>query len=265
MKKILLFNLIIFILLFSFKAEAKYELTKFDPEQVLTKLFDKFDAPTDSSSHTLQKSIIKEFNLGMVFNEETLFKTTLLGIYEFEKDKKKKYYVVTQTTHETLDCHACGALIGIATFSKNNKDWVLEDKLQYVNVLGSWGQAPIPELVKLGKNEYGLAFYPAFMNQGINSVSFILIAKKDKKFQEVISLSPFSEDNLGGCGSSFSECYSFDSKINFTVGAGEQFAPILIKTSGTKFDKNRKAVKFEKTYKYIFEKNTYKLIKTSDL
>ncbi|MEK7433827.1 MAG: hypothetical protein AABZ74_11890 [Cyanobacteriota bacterium] len=253
-----LFLTLVFLLINNNYADAKYNITKYDPEKILKTLFDKYDANTDSSNHNLTKKIIDQFKLGLAFNEDTIFKTTILGIYDFEKDKKKKYFVLTQTTSSSIDCHACGALVGISVFYKEKENWVLEEKLDYVSVLGSWGEAPLPDLVKLGKNEYGLVFYPAFLNQGINSISLIVIGKNNNKFQEILSLSSFSEDNVGGCGNGFTECYSYESKATFTVGAGEKFAPIILKKLGTKLDKNRKPVKFQETEKFIFDKNIYK-------
>lgn len=255
MKKTITTLLALFLLTFS--AQAKYELSKYDSEKILTKIFNKYDASHDYSEHNLSKSIIKSFGIGIAYNEETVFKTTLLGIYPFEKNSHKKYFVVTQTNHENIDCHSCGALVGVAVFSKNQEDWVEEEKLQYIDVLGSWGQAPQPDVVKLGKNEYGLTFYTNFLNQGINSTSLTIVAKDGDKFKEVLNVEATDEDNLGGCGDEMIKCYAYESKVNYTVGAGEKFAPIIIKTSGNKLNKKREPEAFKETSKYVFSEGKY--------
>lgn len=259
MKKTLTTLLAIFLMTFS--AQAKYELSKYDSEKILTKIFNKYDPSNDYSEHNLNKSVIKTFGIGIAYNEETIFRTTLLGIYPFEKNGQKKYFVVTQTNQETIDCHNCGALVGIAVFYKINEDWVEEEKLQYIDVLGSWGQAPQPELVKLGTIEYGLVFYTNFLNQGINSTSLTLVAKDGDKFKKVLNVETTAEDNLGGCGAGMVKCYAYETKVTYTVGAGEKFAPIILKTTGTKLNKKREPESFAETTKYVFYESKYVKIK----
>lgn len=212
-----------------------------------------YDKKSKSMSHELPKEIVKTYNLENVHE----FKTNIIFNRNFKQDNKIRQIVVTQTRNETSDCHACAPIIGISVLEKSNNTWKIKVPFNYVDRIGTWGQAPKPQFKEIGKNNYGLVFDSGYSNMGMTTNTTIIVGQVDNKYKVLHNEPDTYEDNAGVCGDELKrDCYKYDSKLTF-IKSNNKYYPIVFSYSGTKPDKNDKAVKYKEVKKYIFSKNKY--------
>jgi hypothetical protein len=223
-------------------------------EKVLKTLINgKYDKKNNLINHNLPKNIIKKFQLENVSH----FQTNIIFDKEFKQDGKTKHIFVTQTRDETSYCHVCAPIIGVSVLEKNNLTWNIKDKYNYVDRIGTWGQAPIPEFKEIGKNNFGLIFYSDYTGMGITSGATSIIGKVNNSYKLLHSQNDTYENNGGTCGKELNiNCYSYQAELSF-IKNNDKFYPITFTYKGTKLDDNYKVIKYNLIQKYTFSKDKY--------
>lgn len=252
-KKNLLFSLgLLFV--FSNINSAYSQNIKFNEEQALkTIISGRFDQNHKSVIHKMPANIRKQFE----FSNDENFMTNILFTKQFQEKGQPKQIVVTQSRDDTSDCHSCAPIIGIAVFKSEKNKWVVSDKLQYIAKIGTWGHAPTPQLIEIGKDNYGLIFEDGYTGMGITTGSTDILGKVNGKYKVLLTQLNTYEDNNGSCGKEVNrDCYTYDSKINFEKN-NQPFYPINFTYKGTKLNDKDKAIAFNQVQKFIFSKDSY--------
>lgn len=203
--------------------------------------------------HRIPEIITKKFEL--LSNQD--FKTNIILNTPFNEKGVVKQLVVTQSKDPTADCHSCAPIVGISIFKQIKNNWSLENKINYVEKIGTWGTAPKPELIEIGKDNYGLAFESGYTGMGLVTSMMYIVGKVDKQYKVVHIQDNTYEDNSGICGTeSRQPCYSYKAKLSL-VKNNKLFYPITFTYTGNELNDRDKIVSANKTQKYIFSKEKY--------
>lgn len=212
-----------------------------------------YNVNTKSISHKLPKDIIQKFKIENVND----FKTNIILNQSFSQNGKSKQMIVTQTRDETSDCHSCAPIIGVSVLDKSGNGWKVSEPFNYIERIGTWGQAPKPSIVEVGKENYGLIFNSGYSNMGMTTNTTSIIGKVNNKYKVLHDENDSYLDNLGSCGKEVKrDCYKYDSKLKF-IKNNTLYYPITFTYSGTKPDNNDKAIKYYEVKKYSFYKDKY--------
>ena len=106
----------------------------------------------------------------------------------------------------------------MALLAQQNNQWKVETNHQYVQKMGTFGVAPQPQLIKIGKDNYGLFFEDGYTGMGVTSSQVSIIAKVNGEYKVVLVDDDFYQDNEGTCGKDVHiECYKYSSKIKYAI------------------------------------------------
>ena len=257
MKKSLSYSLI--TIPFIFLALPSYSLNNTLSDETTLKMIvtGKYDKKTKTIVHRLSQTITKKFE--MLNNEE--YKTSIVLNKSFTQNGKLKQIIVTQSKDKTSECHGCAPIVGISTLTKTNNNWSVENKIDYIARIGTWGKTPKPKLLEIGKDNYGLIFEEGYTGMGMTTTRTYITAKINDKYKPVLTVDNTYTDNAGICGEETKQlCYKYDSTYKF-VKDNQKFYPIVFTYKGTDTDGNEKVISANKTIKYIFSKDQYILQK----
>ncbi|MBC7475549.1 MAG: hypothetical protein H7263_14770, partial [Candidatus Sericytochromatia bacterium] len=214
-------------------------------------IFGKNNIKKSIFAHQLSQADNRKFDIGDVGKD--IF-TDIVAIKEFKQNGVKQCLVITETKNDLFSCHVCAPIVGIALLAKHNNKWIIKDNHQYVGKIGTFGNAPNPKLIKVGRDNYGLFFESFYTGMGMASSQVYIIAKTNKDYKIVLTDFDFSQDNKGSCGEDIKvECYKYLSKVDYLKNAKSvtNFLPINITTSGKRYNKKDLLEKFSLTKKYV--------------
>jgi serine/threonine protein kinase len=246
----------------------------FNAGKALELIYGNYDVKKKYAKWKLTAADVKKLGLNSSFSFVGNVYTSALVAQGYVQNGEQKYVVITQTVPPRYDCHACGPIVGGATFSKPGNDWQLDTDTRYVTTMGGFGNAPKGKLTKIGPERYGVVFYDGSTGQGTTEEAMILIADVDGALRELITVSEFSGDNSGAdCGgprdptnadasSIFGgPCYRYSSKPEFEPGANPEYFDLKVTTIGTKLDNADKPRRVNAVKKYSFNQGKYTLVK----
>lgn len=256
MNKILLFSLMTIFLINTNLSFSK-ELKKEDKTEILKLIFgNNFKIKDNVITHPVHKKILNSFNIETF---EDSFYTEIIYTKEIKSNNKSSYIVVTETKSDTWQCHACAPIVGVLSVIEENNIFSIETPFNYIEQIGTWGKTPIPDLIKIGKDNNALLFSSPYTGMGMTVESKTIIAKVNNEFKNVLDIPETYEDNFGTCGKGMPyKCYQFSSKLSFPEINKKSFSSIIITKEGTAPDKNYKIKPFKKIKKYVFNVDKYK-------
>ncbi len=256
MKKYLVYSLIGLTISIGFPSFAVNNILN-DESALKMSVSGKYDKKNKYVIHQIPLSITKRFEM----TNFDPYMTSVVLNKSFNENGKLKQILVTQSKDKTSECHGCSPIIGISTFVKNNNKWIIENKLDYVEKLGTWGKSPKPDLVEIGKNNYGLIFEDGYTGMGMTTNRTYIIGKVNNKFKTILALDNTYTDNAGACGEELKQlCYKFNSTYSF-IKNNDKFYPLTFTYKGTNTDGNEKIISANKIEKYTFIKDKYVLKK----
>ena len=179
----------------------------------------------------------------------------------FQENNIQKFLLVTQTEKPSGGCHACGAILGIAVFSKKGDYWKLDSAQKNAGEHGRFGEIDQPSLAKIGKDKYALKFSWGDMHQGhIDGGDYYITL--DSNFREILGYATIETSDKYGEMSEYD--IDITAKAKFIQGANPDYFDVKVVTTG------RKAVKIGKRYFlkpyiktdiYTYVEDKYKLVK----
>jgi len=235
----------------------------FVEETALSSLFGNYDSVEKSSSVTV---------IGRLDSLSHAGKLTLILDSPFSQRGAEKHLLVTSTTVEGEDCHACGARIGTYLFANRAGRWVPEIADTEVDQFGTFGHAfGIPDrdhpngadgraqAVKLGPDLYGFSLTGNDGAQGVRFTSELFIVPVENHYQPVLSLS-LEQGNADYCGPGAvipTPCYGYKSTVRLLNSAHAGYFDIEVDQAGTEYSDqgiipaNHKSVYFFSGDKYV--------------
>lgn len=243
-----------FILPVLFTVLPSYSLDKLsDEEAIKIVIKGRYDKKNKIIIHRIPESITKKFEL--LSNQD--FKTNIILNKSFIEKGILKQLVVTQSKDPTSDCHSCAPIVGVSVFKQNKNKWTIENKINYIQKIGTWGIAPKPEFIEIGKDNYALTFESGYSGMGFTTSTMDIIAKVNNQYKVIHNQESTYEDNSGICGDQLREpCYSYNAELSLTKN-NQSFYPITFTYTGTKLNDKNKIISANKIQKYIFSKDKY--------
>jgi hypothetical protein len=226
--------------------------------RVLNTIYGNYDKTSKSSKWLVKEdSIIKKFYK----KEKFYLYTSIKFIIDTINFKGKRCaIIVTQSKPENYDCHPCAPLVGIILLEKINNEWVIKYN-NYLDLIGTWGEIPIPKLELIGEHKYGISFEIGFTGQGYTNIKYILFEIQQDKIRKILVIDDFAEDNEGICDKSLNNCWEYSSNYYFKKSSKSEFFDLIVNSSGTKLENNKiNSFKLIKFYKYVNGK--YSMYKT---
>lgn len=213
----------------------------------------------------------------IIFPDAKMNQTRLLGCQKFKDENGKEYLVLSTSTSAQSDFILTGrdetGVLSIAVFIKDGAGWKLENFAPAIGGYGRWAMASQPDIIRLGKNNFG--FWENNFNDGPGQPQFYqsnIIAKINGKYQEVLDLENDGMQSFT-CTSWYSAISFPDSlsdKVFRDINLGykgtlctsdtEDYDPkILPKRIASAFMSCKDSLQFEFERKYKFEGERYKL------
>jgi len=172
------------------------------------------------------------------------FQLSVLSTRAFRQGDAERVYLVVQLVPELeqgFDCHGCQPGIGVATFTSTEEGWRLDALNRYAGDVGSWGKAPEPEIVKMGRERYGIVFQTMYVGQGNTHVAETYFLEAGDSVDEVLFIETHW-DNSGNCGLREDEtdrCEEFDSTLEFVPGKNAEVFDLKVIGTAKHDDKFR--------------------------
>jgi hypothetical protein len=167
----------------------------------------------------------------------------------FRENDVDKYVVLVEMGAEGMSGHAQSAEIGGAIFYRVNNTWQIDLEQRYITSMGSFGHAPLGELVKIGPDRYGFIFHERYASTGIGGETVTIIAAIGKDFKIVFSVQTALADVIDNK-------WGYSSKIDFVPGKNPANYDIKVTTTGTKIAEG-KVTPFEAIQLYEFTDAQY--------
>ena len=211
----------------------------------------------------LTKGEVESAELGEAFfasNDWTVYTRAVMA-KTFVQDGRERFILIMQTSPPQYGCHACAPVMGAATFSKVANDWQLENQTKLITRIGSFGQIPAGQLVKIGPDKYGVLFQLGDMHQGVSNECLILIAELRNAIKTILPATELGEDNGGFCGKETGPCYSYRSRFEFVPRRVPDYFNFVIRTKGTKQNERGSIVQVHDIRTYVFSNDRYSLRK----
>ena len=189
----------------------------FDARKALTALFGNYSPGTKSSSVTVHRA--EEFtNTDGTAGPNATGKLTVVLDSPFTQRGAAKRLLVTATTVEGEECHACPARIGAFLFANVAGYWTPEIVDKEALRFGSMGQAGgdpgTAQVVKFAPDVYGFSLVNSTFYEGNEGISEELVAPVRNHYRSVLSMSAGGNDS-GNCGDQPEE---FRGKLGFNSG-----------------------------------------------
>jgi len=192
-------------------------------------------------------------------NEAGYVYSTVISAFPFREEDNDKYFILTQTKPlEEYECHACSPVLGGAVFSNEGNIWQIEASERLIMRMGEFGQAPDPELVKIGPDKHGVLFRARYTNQGFSVEETVLIGKVDQSLGVMLSLDTHAAYQ-GECD--YYPCWSYSSDTRFVPGQSPEFYDFIVTTYGTKLVESS-VVPFREIKSFVFTQGEYTLSNT---
>jgi hypothetical protein len=165
-------------------------------------------------------------------------------------DADRIYFVVqlVQELEQGFECHGCQPGIGVATFTNSEEGWRLDAMNHYAGEVGSWGEAPQPQIVKMGRERYGIAFQSTYVGQGNFHVGETYFLEVGDSVDEVLFIETHF-DNSMNCGmreDGTDRCEEYDSKLEFVPGKNAEIFDLKV----TRTAKHDETLREETLYIY---------------
>jgi TIR domain len=173
----------------------------------------------------------------------------LLRDYYVRYRKREMMVVVTASTDQGVDCHACAPRLSLFEFSKIRFGWGLDQCFPAVTRWGQWGSVGKDQVSVrcLGDDNYGLFLEQTEMHQGILSAATSIQARIGDRYQEVL---PLQTSEMDG-GTLTPGANDWQSIIKILPGTNA-FYDLLVQRRGT-----RESRQFEETELFRFNGRTY--------
>ena len=208
--------------------------TNLELEKALNMFYGNYSLASKSSSWKLYETEDSEtYKLIGVTAKSVLFKP-------FQENGIQKFLLVTETEKEDGGCHVCGAILGIAVFSKKDDFWKIESAQKNLGEQGRWGKLDEPFLVKVGKEKYALKFFWGDMHQGYENRGDYYFALDNDLFREILSYSTFEDSSASDVKGE--DQISVRGKVSFVAGIHPDYYDAKVQITG------KKAVKVGRGY-----------------
>lgn len=190
------------------------------------------------------------------------------GFFPFKTKNGMGVFLITETLARSKEgweeCHACAPTLGVAEFSHEDNAWIVKNLKKDMNELGAWGHLPEANLVKIGKDRFGILFHDGYTNQGITSGNEVLVGVADEQFKILASFSTeYSNEGFFPAGLQDPGAYAYESQMSFVNGKNNDYYDIAILTSGTRpvtGNPEDDAISgFQETRKFVYNNGRYVL------
>ncbi len=182
-------------------------LASLDDEPVLRALFGAWDAKARTA--TWDVSALAPAQRGNAANGSGRAQAGIHARIAFTEGGREKTAVLLQSVElddngAPLDCHACGALLGVHIYARaaNGQGWVRERGSHQVMHVGAYGALPAARLVELAPGRAGLLLEGGDMGQGYASQYGVLVDLGGDTPREASDFIDLGASNEGACDAS---------------------------------------------------------------
>jgi len=234
--------------------------TPASPAKIMAALFGSYNSKTKTSTWACNnKALLNKFNVPA----NTLFvsKPAFIDSVSFDNGGKE-LLVITASRPNDDDhaCHGCPAQLEYFKFGLAPSSGWVQTVHQTVGYLGSFGEAPPIQLIKIGKESYGFLFSPGFTGQGITTEAVVLYTQRYDGFKQILDIEDAAMDNSGACDENVpNSCWQYTYKLD-VVDAQKNYNDLLFTQKGTKVV-NGKKVSAKASVKYHFAGTSYAIVK----
>jgi len=179
---------------------------------------------------------------------DTPMQVSVLGVLPFRQDGAERTFLITQLVPQIeggFQCHPCAPGIGAATFTKTAEGWRLDVGTPLVTEIGSYGEAPKPDIVPAGPERYAVVFESGGVGQGYHGRLANYFLETDAGVKEALQLQTYW-DNSGACdpesgsdvpedereGGSGQPCWAYTSKLEFLPGENPDYFDLKVTGTG---------------------------------
>lgn len=218
----------------NYKGKNYRTTSNFNSIKALELVYGNYDVATKTATWaTFETEDFENYSLMKMSASVLLFK-------QFQENGLQKYLLVTQTEKPNGGCHACGAILGLAIFTKKDTYWKVDAALKHAGEQGRFGNLDQPSLAKIGKDKFALKFSWGDMHQGNVDGGDYYISLEGKVFKEILSYSTIETSYNDGVVTEYD--VSTNSKAFFIQGENPNYLDVKVVTTG------KKAVKVGKRY-----------------
>lgn len=212
-------------------------------------------ASKTSSWKTYETEDFENYSLMEASASGSLFKT-------FQENGVQKFLLVTQTVKPNGGCHACGATLGVAVFSKKDGYWKVDWAQKNLGEYGRWGELDEPSLAKIGKEKYALKFAWGDMHQGYEQGGDYYFALDNNSFRVILSYSTLADSSASSVLGE--DQISVKGKVSFVEGSNPDYYDVKVLITGKKAAKVGKSYilkPYSKIEIYTYIGDKYQLVK----
>lgn len=182
-------------------------LASLDDEPVLRALFGAWDAKARTATRDV--SGLEPAQRGNAANGSGRAQVGIHARIAFTEGGREKTAVLLQSVElddngAALDCHACGALLGVHIYARaaNGQGWVRERGSNQVTLVGTFGALPAASLVELAPGRAGLLMVGSDVAQGHASRYGVLVDLGGDTPREASDFIDLGASNEGACDAS---------------------------------------------------------------
>lgn len=182
--------------------------------------------------------------------------TVVLSV-SFVQNNIEKHAVLTADSSQEGLCHSCTATIAGAIFVKRGDIWMIDTRSDDVAELGTWGNAPEIQFVRIGPNQFGFLFWNTFNAQGDTLASLSLYTVLDGEFRQVLSIPEVTYEYYDTTGPTPGRIGGYKAYYSFVEGNNPGYFDLRVEQYGTKPDDNHQFVKVDRVSLYVFNGTEY--------
>ena len=182
------------------------------------------------------------------------------NIYKLEKryeiNKNELLFLISSSLKD-FDCHGCIPKMNWFHLKKEKDKWTIQSKILNRDFnLGAWGSFPIPELIKIGKNDIAFKYISGYSQGGYTETKILIESFKNGKFSKILE-EDFAFDDTGVYEEN-EEHNNWQGTLSI-INKNKEHYDLLIEKKGLKDLK-----KFYVKQLYVFQNNKYIIINKSN-
>ncbi|WP_121628509.1 hypothetical protein [Poseidonibacter antarcticus] len=167
----------------------------------------------------------------------------------YEINKNELLFLISSSL-EDFDCHICIPKMNWFHLKEENDKWTIQSKILNRDfTLGTWGSFPIPELIKIGKNDIAFKYIFSYSQNGYTETKLLIESFKNDKFSEILQ-EDFAFDDTGVYEEN-EEHNNWQGTLSI-INKNKKHYDLLIEKKGLKDLK-----KFYSKRLYVFQNNKY--------
>ena len=218
-----------------------------------------------NKNHLVVKWQDKEHLYDSVFNPNTIsidtMRSEVIRVDTFEKKGKRFISILVATRALTWECHPCGPLLEVYSFSLSANGIKGFIKRSPVGHFGAFGYPPDVYFRIVGSNEYAYQIEPDFMMGGLLTGSLSLFELTDSfECRNIFNIDDALKDNGGMFPKPSPRYYNYETKLEFTERKSLYHSMKATKKGTILVDD--KIINIDSTFYYTYKDRRYVLTKT---